>query len=112
MTDQPIGVTDDGRFVMHGELPGLNDDDHATYSFTTDSDTGYYQSFSTQYTADRTLFIRVRDGGEALDSGRLSGWRHNWASFYGALQPRGIKAFETSGTWTSAGYSQTAVRHG
>jgi len=52
---------------------------------------GTTESFSYIYSADRTLFIRVRDGGTAGDA-------------------EGIKTFETTGTLGSGGGSATVIR--
>ena len=53
--------------------------------------TGTQESFTVVYNADRSLFIRVRDGGTAGDL-------------------EGIKTFETTGTLGSGGGSTTAIR--
>lgn len=75
-----IGSTD---FSSNNASNGAN----AFISYIDDAASGATMSFTSVYSADRTLFIRVRDGGGTP-----------------------IKTFETTGTLGSSGGSTTAIR--
>lgn len=86
-------LTSDGHdFVTDNATGGAGETGNNVYvSYIDRLATGSAASFTSVYLADRSLFIRVRDGGTAGD-----------------LEP--IKTFESSGVLGSAGGTSTAIR--